>query len=95
MLRDAVIRNQAEILASAYGEPLLSFIPRKDAIDQIRYFRDYLHQRTGQMPRGLWLTERIWEPGLITTLLDAGIEYILLDDTHFFYAGLDDGDLFS
>jgi len=95
MLRDAASRNQAEILASAYGEPLLSFIPRKDAIDQIRYFRDYLHQRTGQMPRGLWLTERIWEPGLITTLLDAGIEYILLDDTHFFYAGLNDRDLFS
>lgn len=95
MLRDAVSRNQAEILASAYGEPLLSFIPRKDAIDQIRYFRDYLHQRTGQRPRGLWLTERIWEPGLITTLLDSGIEYILLDDTHFFYAGLNDRDLFS
>jgi hypothetical protein len=95
MLREATARDQAEILASAYGEPLLSFIPRKDAIDQIRYFKDYLHRQTGQMPRGLWLTERIWEPGLITTLLDAGIEYILLDDTHFFYAGLDDRDLFS
>ncbi|UCC11269.1 MAG: DUF1926 domain-containing protein [candidate division WOR-3 bacterium] len=95
MLREAAARGQAEILTSAYGEPLLSFIPRKDAIDQIRYFNEYLHRLTGQMPKGLWLTERIWEPGLITMLLDSGIEYLLLDDTHFFYAGLDDRDLFS
>lgn len=95
MLREANARSQVEILTSAYGEPLLSLIPRKDAIEQIRYFNEYLHRRTGQMPKGLWLTERIWEPGLITTLLDAGIEYILLDDTHFFYAGLNDRDLFS
>ncbi len=95
MLKDTVKRGQSEILTAAYAEPILSFIPKKDVIDQIKYFNDYLYKHFDYQPKGLWLTERIWEPKLITTLLDAGIEYILLDDTHFLYAGLEEKDLCS
>ncbi len=95
ILKDAVKRGQAEILSSAYAEPLLTFIPKKDMIEQIKYFSDYLYEHFEYHPKGLWLTERVWEPSLISPLLDAGIEYILLDDTHFFYAGLEEKELYS
>ncbi|HEC79217.1 MAG TPA: DUF1926 domain-containing protein [candidate division WOR-3 bacterium] len=95
MLKESVRNGQSELLSSAYGEPVLSLIPRKDIIEQIKYFNDYLYKHFNYRPKGLWLTERIWEPDLIHPLLDAGIEYILLDDTHFFYAGLKDDDLYS
>lgn len=93
MLKEAVRQDRVEILSSAYGEPILSLIPRNDAIDQIRYFNDYLYKKFDYQVKGLWLTERVWEPGLISILLDAGIEYTLLDDTHFRYAGLAENEL--
>ncbi len=95
MLKHTVTAGQAEILTSAYAEPLLTFIPKRDVIDQIKYFNDYLYKHFDYHPKGLWLTERVWEPGLITPLREAGIEYILLDDTHFLYAGLEDKELYS
>jgi len=95
LLKQTIASKQAEILSSAYGEPILSFIPAKDAIEQIKYYNDLLYKQLGYLPKGLWLTERIWEPNIIGTLLDAGIEYILLDDTHFLYAGLQHDDLRS
>jgi alpha-amylase/alpha-mannosidase (GH57 family) len=95
LLRDLVKKGQIEILTSAYAEPILSLIPKKDAIDQIKYFNDFLYKNFNYQPKGLWLTERIWEPGLISILIDTGIEYTLLDDTHFLYAGLEHKDLYS
>ena len=95
ILRAVVKRGQAEILGSAYGEPILSLIPKQDAIEQIKYFNDYIYKTFEFQPRGLWLTERVWEPGLISTLIDAGIEYTLLDDTVFLYAGLGENELYS
>ena len=95
ILREVVKRGQAEILGSAYGEPILSLIPKQDAIEQIKYFNDYIYKIFEFQPRGLWLTERVWEPGLISTLIDAGIEYTLLDDTVFLYAGLGENELYS
>ncbi len=94
-LKEAVNRNQAEILVSAYSEPILSLIPSKDVVEQIKYFKDYIYKLLGVETSGLWLTERVWEPGLIPLLVEAGIDYTLLDDTHFLYAGLIEDDLKS
>ena len=41
----------------------------------------------GSMPRGLWLTERVWEPELAADLADAGVRYALVDDRHFLVSG--------
>jgi hypothetical protein len=95
MLKQAITNQQVELLSSAYGEPILSLIPRKDVIEQIKYYNDFLYKHFEYHTTGLWLTERIWEPQLISTLLDAGVEYTLLDDTHFLYAGLQHDDLYS
>ncbi|MEO0138079.1 MAG: alpha-amylase/4-alpha-glucanotransferase domain-containing protein [candidate division WOR-3 bacterium] len=94
-LKMAIENGQAEILASAYSEPILSLIPPNDVVEQIKYFKDYLYKLLGVEATGLWLTERVWEPGLIPLLAEAGIEYTLLDDTHFLYAGLSADELKS
>jgi alpha-amylase len=36
---------------------------------------------------GLWLTERVWQPGLAQDLAEAGVEYALVDDRHFLVSG--------
>lgn len=95
LLKEALKSNQVEILASAYSEPILSLIPPDDVIDQIKYFKDYIFKLLGYEAKGFWLTERVWEPGLIPLLNEAGIDYTLLDDTHFRYAGLGDEELSS
>ncbi len=94
-LKEAVNNNQAEILVSAFSEPILSLIPPEDVLAQIKYFKDYIYKLFGVESCGLWLTERVWEPGLIPLLVDSGIDYTLLDDTHFLYAGLNEDDLKS
>ncbi len=38
-------------------------------------------------PRGMWLAERVWEPHLVRPIAQAGIDYVIIDDTHFEAAG--------
>jgi hypothetical protein len=83
-------RGQAELLGGGFYEPVLSIIPEEDRQGQIRLMNDFLSENFGQRPRGLWLTERIWEPDLPSTLAAAGIEFTLLDEEHFHYAGVRD-----
>jgi alpha-amylase len=47
----------------------------------------------GTSPRGLWLSERVWEPHLPKFLVRAGVEYITIDDYHFKKAGLKEEEL--
>lgn len=83
-----VRRGQIEIMGGAYYEPLLCAIPQRDAIAQIRRMQAFCERHFGQRPRGMWLAERVWEPGMAKTLAEAGVEYTVLDDMHFKCSGL-------
>ena len=48
-----------------------------------------LRSRFGVRPRGLWLTERIWDSAIIPSLVDAGIAYVLMDDRAFLTSGFE------
>ena len=48
---------------------------------------DAIRRRFGVDARGLWLTERVWEPELAADLADAGVRYALVDDRHFLVSG--------
>ena len=76
-----------------YYEPILPSIPDADKISQLRKLADYLQQHWGIAPRGAWIAERVWGPSLARPLAHAGVEYVILDDTHFLGAGLDPGRL--
>ncbi|MER3416299.1 MAG: alpha-amylase [Gemmataceae bacterium] len=88
-LRCLVDRGRVEILGGAFHEPVLPMIPRRDRIGQIRDYAVFLRDLFGQPIRGMWVAERVWEPGLVADLAEAGVEYTLLDDFHFRQAGLD------
>jgi hypothetical protein len=88
IVRLLVERRQVELLGGGFYEPILSIIPEADRQGQIQMMSRFLEENFGARPRGVWLTERVWEPQLPGTLARAGIEYTLLDEEHFHYAGL-------
>jgi len=93
LVRELARRGQVELLGGGFYEPILSMIPETDRLGQVRMMNDFLAAHFGQPPRGLWLTERVWEPHLPKILAEAGITYTLLDEEHFRYAGV--GDLYT
>ena len=82
-------RDQIEIQISGFYEPVLAAIPADDRIGQIEMAKEYVRNRWGIVPRGLWLTERVWEPQILPQLIETGIRYVLVDDYHFVCAGTD------
>lgn len=87
-LKAMIDRGQVEILSGGIGEPILPSIPERDALAQISEMNDFLLTTLGVTPRGLWLTERVWEPYLPKIIRQAGLEFTLVDDHHFFLAGI-------
>lgn len=83
-------RGQVELLGGGFYEPILTIIPEADRQGQLRLMSDFLETHFGARPRGIWLTERVWEPNLPKTLAAAGVEYTLLDEEHFRAAGIED-----
>ena len=90
-----VSSGQCGLLAGAYHEPILPPIPFHDQVGQIVALRERLRERFGVAPTGMWLAERVWEPGLPAALAQAGIEYTLLDGTHFKQVGFGEEALFG
>ncbi|MGC8927248.1 MAG: alpha-amylase/4-alpha-glucanotransferase domain-containing protein [Myxococcota bacterium] len=79
--------HRVEILSGGFYEPMLSILSQKDIVGQIKMMNDFISEKFNQTPKGMWLTERVWEPALPALLDGTGIEYTLVDDAHFAYAG--------
>ena len=88
LLNKLVRRGQMEILSAGYYEPILPLLPDEDKIGQILRSNNFITKNFDTAPRGIWLTERIWEPSLPKTLSTIGIEFVTVDDYHFISAGL-------
>ncbi len=87
-LASLVEKGRIEIIGGAFFEPILAMIPSRDRIGQIRSYSRWLQSRLGATVRGMWVPERVWEQSFTKDLVDAGIEYTILDDFHFKAAGL-------
>lgn len=85
-----VARDRIEILGGAFYEAILTMIPPRDRVGQIRTYTNWLERRLGAKVRGMWIPERVWEQNLVSDLAEAGINYTLLDDYHFRSTGLND-----
>jgi alpha-amylase len=94
-LRVLVARGQVEVLSGGFYEPLLPFIPQKDAVGQIDLLSQYLGEKLNARPQGFWLPERVWMPTLPKTIAPSGLKYTIVDDAHFRYAGFSDEDMFG
>ena len=86
-------QGRIEIVGGAFYEPILAMIPSRDRVGQIRSYSRWLQNRMGATIRGMWIPERVWEQSFTRDLVDAGIEYTILDDFHFKAAGLTDAQL--
>jgi alpha-amylase len=82
-------RGQLEFLGGGYYEPIYGAIPKRDLAGQIALMREKLKTIFGAEPRGAWLTERVWDPDLVSPLRKAGVEYTILDDLHLEMAGIE------
>jgi hypothetical protein len=82
-----VARNQIEVVGGGFYEPILVTIPLEDQIEQIRRLTSFIEKQFGKRPAGAWLAERVWEPQLPAALAEAGMDYTLVDDSHFLAAG--------
>ena len=81
--------GHVELLTGGFYEPILTLLPDWDKVGQIQALTSFLRSSFGVSPRGMWLAERIWEPHLPRVLREAGVEFVLLDDSHFTLAGHD------
>lgn len=92
-LREMVAAGRIEIMGGAYHDPILPMLGSADRRGQIESLGRRLGQLFGQVPRGMWLPERVWEPSLAADMADCDIEHMVLDDYHFHAAGLSDNHL--
>jgi len=83
-----VQQGRVEIIGGAFYEPILGMLSPRDRVGQVRTFREYLETRLGATVRGMWIPERVWEQSMTSDLVAAGVDYIILDDSHFKNAGL-------
>jgi alpha-amylase len=93
-LAELVDLGRVEIIGGAFFEPILAMIPSRDRVGQIRSYSGWLRNRLGATVRGMWVPERVWEQAFARDLVDAGIEYTILDDFHFKCAGLTEAELY-
>ena len=94
-VRALVQRGQVEMMGGAYYEPILVALPDADKQGQIRKMTQEIWEDFGYRATGGWLAERVWESHLPKVLTEAGLEYTIVDDTHFKYVGMEDKDLFG
>jgi len=92
-LKKLVEGGSLELMSGGFYEPILAVIPDEDKTGQIQKLTKFVKKHFGYDAKGLWLAERIWEQHLVKPLSEAGVEYVVLDDTHFKYAGLTDEQL--
>ncbi|MFA6188392.1 MAG: alpha-amylase/4-alpha-glucanotransferase domain-containing protein [Sulfuricurvum sp.] len=95
LMQEMALRNQIEFFSGGFYEPILSAIPSQDRIDQVTKLNDYIQTHFHQIPRGLWLTERVWDSGLISDMKKCGIDYMVVDDYHFISTGFDQQNLYG
>ncbi len=92
-LKGFIARGQMEILGGPYFEPILAAIPGHDRVGQIETYTTHLEDVFETSIRGMWVPERVWESSFTSDIVDAGIEYTILDDSHFRWAGLSEDKL--
>jgi alpha-amylase len=93
LIKKMIASGQLEIISGGYYEPILAVIPDRDKHAQITKLTSYIKEHLGCEASGLWLAERVWEQQLVAPLVDANVRYVIVDDTHFRAAGLEEKDL--
>ncbi len=81
VLTEMIRRKQIEILGGGYYSPILPLIPHNDRIGQIEDLTTAVRRLLGKRPRGAWIARSIWEPLLVTNLINTGMEFAFLEES--------------
>ena len=76
-----------EFFTGGFYEPILVSIPSEDRIFQINKLNKFLKENFKAEPKGIWITERVWDDEIIKDLVKCNIKYAIVDDYHFFASG--------
>jgi ferredoxin len=83
LLDEMVRRRQVELLGGGFYEPILTMLPTSDRLGQMEKMTTYLRTRFGTRPRGCWLAHQVWEPNLVLSLRNSGMDFTFLEDQFF------------
>ena len=81
-------RKQIELLGGGFFAPLLPLVPASDRLGQVELLTTFIRKAVGRRPRGCWLHDYAWEPGLASTLQACGFDFTFLPERHFALAGI-------
>lgn len=95
LIKELLKENRIELVSGSFYEAILTLIPDEDKINQIKKMNEYLKNKFNFIPKGMWLTERVWEPDLPKYIKKADIEYTLIDDYAFKKLGFNEESLFN
>jgi 4-alpha-glucanotransferase len=87
-LHEMVARGQVEMFGGGIAEPVLAAIPERDRRGQLDAMTAHLASTYGSHPTGAWLTERVWESSVVSSLAASGLRYVTVDDYHFLCTGV-------
>jgi alpha-amylase len=91
LLEEMAARKQIELLGGGFFSPLLPLVPAQDRLGQVEMLTTYIRKAFGKRPRGCWIQDYAWEPGLASSLQTSGFEYTFLPERFFRLAGADPG----
>ncbi len=89
-LKTMVSRGQVEIIGGGFYEPIFSVISESDIRGQIGLMQEFCGKEFGVIPKGFWTAERVWDPDIPRLVSDFDLNYTILDDNHFRYAGIEE-----
>ncbi|MBN2402719.1 MAG: DUF1926 domain-containing protein [Spirochaetes bacterium] len=94
-LKEMAAKGQAEIIGGGFYEPIFSVISENDIRGQIALMQNFCKKEFGIFPKGFWTAERVWDPAIPHLVSGFDLDYTILDDIHFRYAGIDEEELFG
>ncbi|HQF54386.1 MAG TPA: DUF1926 domain-containing protein [Fibrobacteria bacterium] len=80
VLRQAGATGRLEWLGGGFHDPLFAQIPDSSRKSQIQMLAATLRQHVGAEPHGVWLPGFVWDPSLVSSLLQSGFMYTVLKD---------------
>ncbi len=89
-LKREAASGRMELIGGGRFEPILPMLTERDRIGQIRSYSEHLKDMFGLDVKGSWLSERVYEQSLVSSLAKAGMSYTVVDDYHLKRAGMRD-----
>ncbi len=79
VLAEKTDSRQIELLGGGYFEPVFPLILPADRVAQIESLTTLIRKLVGKKPRGVYLSQSIWDPSLISSFNTCAMEYTFLD----------------